>query len=184
MENKITYFESARDDNTEETFRLVYERIKGTDISKIVLASTTGDVARYAMDYFKDKGIKLIVVPHQFDFMVPTNKFPAELVSELKHAGHEVYFGTMPFHTDKLYGSNIPTVIADFLRCFSQGVKVCFEIVLMASDGGLLSPGETVAAIAGTGKGSDTALIMQSASTRNLKNLKVNEILCKPINLL
>jgi hypothetical protein len=90
----------------------------------------------------------------------------------------------MLFHTDKLYGSSIPTVIADFLRCISEGVKVCYETVLMASDAGLLAPGESVIAVAGTAKGSDTALVMQAASTRNLKKLKVNEILCKPLNLL
>jgi hypothetical protein len=43
---------------------------------------------------------------------------------------------------------------------FCQGVKVCFEIVLMATDSGLAASGEKVIAIAGTGWGSDTALVM------------------------
>jgi len=29
--------------------------------------------------------------------------------------------------------------MATLLRCFSQGVKVCFEIVVMATDGGLVT---------------------------------------------
>ncbi len=184
MESKIMYYDSAKDDHTEETFKLVEERLKGSGITKIVLASTTGATARRAMNFFKDRGIKLIVVPHQFNFSRVDNPFQHELVNELRQAGHKVHFGTMLFHTEKLYGSDIPGIIANFLRCFSQGVKVCYEIVLMASDAGLLSAGETVLAIAGTGKGSDTALVMQAASSQNLRNLKVNEILCKPINQL
>ena len=72
--------------------------------------------------------------------------------------------------------------MATLLRCFSQGVKVCFEIVVMATDGGLVTPGEQVIAIAGTGRGSDTALVMQAASSQHLRGLRVNEILCKPLN--
>jgi hypothetical protein len=74
--------------------------------------------------------------------------------------------------------------MANLLRCFSQGVKVCFEIVLMATDAGLLTSGEKVAAIAGTGRGSDTALVMQAASSQNIRKLRVNEIICKPLNTL
>lgn len=184
MENNINYYESVKDDNTEETFRIVKKRLKESGITKIVLASTSGATAKRAMEYFKDAGIKLVVVPHQFNFQVETNRFPADLTDELKKAGHAVHFGTMLFHTEDLYGSIVPRVIADFLRCFCQGVKVCFEIVLMAADAGLLDPGETIIAIAGTGTGSDTALVMQAASSRSFKKLKVNELLCKPLNRL
>ena len=63
-------------------------------------------------------------------------------------------------------------------------MKVCFEIVLMASDAGLLGRGERVIALAGTGRGSDTALVVQATSSQHLENLRVNEILCKPLNVL
>ena len=42
---------------------------------------------------------------------------------------------------------------ASLLRCFCQGTKVCFEIVLMATDAGHVKTGEKVIAIAGTGRG-------------------------------
>jgi hypothetical protein len=134
-----------------------------------------------ASDYFKDSGIRLIVVPHQYDFRRDVNPFPQELVKELRDAGHDVHFGTMLFHTDQLYDSSTPTLMANLLRCFCQGVKVCFEIVMMATDAGLLSKGEKIIAIAGTGRGSDTALVMQASSSRNMKRLRVNEIICKPL---
>ncbi len=88
----------------------------------------------------------------------------------------------MLFHTENLYESNVPTLMANLLRCFCQGIKVCFEIVLMTTDAGLVTIGEKVIAVAGTGRGSDTALVMQASSSRNIKKLRVNEILCKPLN--
>jgi hypothetical protein len=182
MEGKIVYFEVGGAENTEATFRLVQDRLGREDIKKIVIASTTGATARRAMEFFKDQGVKLIVVPHQFDFRRDENAFPPELVKALREAGHDVHFGTMLFHTDGFYGSNNATTMANLLRCFCQGVKVCFEIVLMATDAGLVRGGQKVIAMAGTGRGSDTAMVMQAASTQHPNRLKVNEIICKPLN--
>jgi uncharacterized protein len=182
VETKITYFEDVKADNTEATFVLARERFKGTAIKKLVLASTTGATAEAAAQFFRDDGVKLIVVPHQFDFMRETNPFPQDLAKKLREMGHEVHFATMLFHTDGFYGSTSATLMANLLRCFSQGMKVCFEIVLMATDGGVVASGEQVIAIAGSGRRSDTALVMQAASSQHLKRLRVNEILCKPLN--
>lgn len=181
MESKIVYFEDIKADNTDNTFKMVEERLKAMAVKKIVLASTTGVTAIKALEYFREQDVQLIVVPHQYDFKRKQNPFPPELVKTLRDSGHEVHFGTMLFHTGDLYGSTVPTVMATLLRCFSQGVKVCFEIVLMVTDAGLLNSGEQVIAIAGTGRGSDTALIMQAASSQHLNKLRVNEIICKPL---
>jgi hypothetical protein len=181
MERKIFYFEDIGPENTETTLELAKERSDILEINTIVLASTTGVTARKAVDFFKDRGTRLIIVPHQYDFHREVNLFPRELVKELKESGHEVHFGTMLFHTDGFYESNAPTLMANLLRCFCQGVKVCFEMVFMATDAGLLKKGEKIIAIAGTGRGSDTALVMQATSTQNMKNLRVNEIICKPL---
>jgi len=182
MEGKIFYFEEGGAQNTQATLDLVRERLDRKDIKKIVLASTTGDTARRAMEIFRDQDVKLIVVPHQFDFHRDSNAFPEELAEELRRSGHQVHFGTMLFHTDEFYGSRNATMMANLLRCFCQGFKVCFEIVFMAADAGLVAGGEKVMAVAGTGRGSDTALVMQAASTQHPRRLKVHEILCKPLN--
>jgi hypothetical protein len=182
MESKIVYFESIKAENTEITFGLVHERLNTLGIKKLVLASTTGATAMKAMDFFKGDGVKLIVVPHQFDFHREGNVFPPGLTRTLRESGHEVHFGTMLFHTENLYASSIPALMANLLRCFCQGVKVCFEIVLMVTDAGLLTSGEKVIVIAGTNRGSDTALVMQAASSQNIRKLRVNEIICKPLD--
>jgi hypothetical protein len=181
MERTVTYFETLDPKNTEITFRLARARAKELGIRKIVIASTTGATAKKAMEYFQEDTIQLVVIPHQWDFHREVNAFPQELATALRNAGHVVHFGTMLFHTTDLYESTTPLVMANLLRCFCQGFKVCFEIVLMATDGGHVKSGEPVIAIAGTGRGSDTALVMQAASSQHLKKLRVNEILCKPL---
>jgi uncharacterized protein len=166
MESKTIYFEKILPANTNATFYAVGERLKSKDIKKLVLASTTGATAEKAVEFFHGGCTQLIVVPHQFGFR-PKNAFPPELVKTLKAKGHEVHFGTMLFHTEGLYGCETPTVMANLLRCFGQGVKVCFEIVMMATDAGLCEIGEKVIAIAGTARGADTALVMQAASSHD-----------------
>ncbi len=182
MESRIIYFEKRDPENTDITFQLVQERLSNSGIKKLVIASTTGATARKAVEFFRDSGVKLIVVPHQFDFRRKMNPFPPELVKSLRESGHEVHFATILFHTNGLYESSAPILMANLLRCFSQGVKVCFEIVLMVTDAGLVASGEKVIVIAGTARGSDTALVLQAASSQHLKRLRVHEIICKPLN--
>ena len=80
MESKIVYFEDVRAENTDTVFELVQERLNAGGINKVVLASTMGATARKAMDFFQGSGVKLVVVPHQFDFVREVNPFPQELV--------------------------------------------------------------------------------------------------------
>lgn len=47
-----------------------------------------------------------------------------------------------------------------------QGTKVCVKIVAMACDAGLVRSDQPVLAIAGTGRGADTVLLIWSANSR------------------
>jgi hypothetical protein len=180
MEEKIVYFETSGEENTLEVLRLVEERAQARGISKIVLASTRGDTARAAVDAFDRTELRLVVVPHQFGFG-SQQRFPQQLVTELEKRGHRVHFGTMLFHTEDLYGVRTPRLMATLLRTFCQGIKVCVEIILMACDGGLIEAGEKVIAVAGTGAGADTAIVATSAPSTRLTELRVHEIICKPL---
>jgi uncharacterized protein len=104
----ITYFETLDPENTDITFRLARERAHKLEIRKIVIASTSGATAKKAMEYFKNDGIQLIVIPHQWDFHREINAFPQDLAKTLRDAGHVVHFGTMLFHTNDLYESTTP----------------------------------------------------------------------------
>lgn len=180
MEEKIVYFEEHGNMNTEDTLQLSIERAKARGISKIVLASTRGDTAKVLAEKLTGTGIKMIVVPHQYGFG-PGQRFPQELVKELEKQGHIVHFGTMLFHTENLYGTTVPRIMAVLLRTFCQGMKVCVETVLMAVDGGRVTSGEMVVAVSGTGRGADTAIIVQAAASSDLSNMHITEIICKPL---
>ena len=181
MEEKIVYFEKAGLENTEATLNLALERAKARGIKKIILASTRGETARQAAELLKGSGIKMVVVPHQYGFMSPTQRFPRELIEELDKQGHAVHFGTMLFHTERLYGMDTPTIMANLLRTFCQGIKVCVELIFMTVDGGHVAPEEEVVVVTGTGRGADTAIVAIAAPSTRLPDLHITEIICKPL---
>jgi len=181
IEETITYFEEPGQKNTDKTLNLAMARAKARGIKKIVLASTRGDTARLAAQLFAGTDIKIVVVPHQYGFIRGRQGFPPELISELEQQGHRVYFGTMLFHTDDLYGTRTPSVMAMLLRTICQGMKVVHEILLMAANGGCVTAGEKVVVITGTGRGADTAVVAIAAPSTKLYDLHITEIICKPL---
>jgi hypothetical protein len=178
--NKIVYFEKPGQENTAATFDTVDWALSELGIRKVILASTRGDTARYAMDRYKGQDVRLIIVPHQYGFG-PGQRFPPELVERARQEGHEVHFGTMLFHQEKLFGEGPAQWVANFLRAFCQGDKVCVEILLMAGNAGLVEIGEQVVSVSGTGRGADTALVMTGATSTTLKSMHISRILCKPL---
>jgi hypothetical protein len=180
MQDKIVYFETPGAENTEACFETVDRALTEWGIKKVILASTRGDTARYAMDHYRGQDVRLIVVPHQYGFG-PGQRFPPELVERAEQEGHVVYFGTMLFHQEKAWGEGPAQAVANFLRLFCQGVKVCVEILFMAGNAGLVAEGEQVVVVSGTGRGADTALVMTGGTTTNLKGAHISRILCKPL---
>ena len=180
MERSIVYFEEAGEKNTDETLRLAAKEAVRRGVKKIVLASTRGVTARLAASHLAHTDVRLIVIPHQYGF-TQSQRFPPGLVAELEQHGHRVHFGTMLFHTDRLYGSGTPEAMAMVLRTICQGMKVCVECVLMATDAGLLGSGEEVIAVSGTAQGADTAVVAFAAPSTKLHELHITEIICKPL---
>lgn len=72
--------------------------------------------------------------------------------------------------------------MANVLRRFGEGAKVCIEITMMAADAGLIPVDQDVVAIAGTGRGADTALRIHPANAARFFNLKIREVIAKPID--
>ena len=116
------------------------------------------------------------------------NEFSAEARKEIEARGGKVLQTTMPFHSinDAIRtrtGGSPETLVADALRILGQGTKVCIEIVAMVCDAGLVESGKNVLAIAGTNRGADTILIIKSANSRRLFDMKIIEIVAKPQKL-
>jgi hypothetical protein len=90
-------------------------------------------------------------------------------------------FGGLGRAVKQKFGAiQVDEIIANTLRAFSQGVKVTMEISCMACDAGMIKADVPCIAIAGSGGGSDTAVVILPVNTHRFFDIKVLEILCKP----
>lgn len=190
MEKKITYFEKpGGEENTKQTLALAKERAESLGIKTIVVASTVGDTAVKAVDVFK--GYKVIVVTHTAGFREPnTQEFTEEAKNTVEKKGGIVLttthaFGGIHRALGAPGGPPPPSlamgdIVANTLRIFGQGMKVTCECAAMAADAGLIRTDEEIISIGGTGRGADTAVVIQPNYTHRFFNLKVKEIICKP----
>ncbi len=185
MEAKTVYFEKPGIENTETALKVAKKRAEELGIKTIVIASTVGDTAVRAVEVFKE--CKVIVVTHVAGMRQPDTQEFAEENKKIVEARGGIILTT----THALGGLSramrskyntfvLGEVIADALRIFGQGIKVVCEIAAMAADGGLVRTDEDIIAIAGSGRGADTAVVMKPANTHDFFDLKVREILCKP----
>lgn len=171
-------------DYSDEVFSLVMKRIEEGDIDQVIVATTSGETALKAANSIK--GVQLIVVTHQAGFREPGEmEIPLETIEKLRNKGVKVVTAT---HTlagvdraiRKKHGTWMTTeIIAETLRIFGQGTKVCVEIVMMAADAGVIEMKDLIA-IGGTGRGADTAWVIKPAHSQMFFDMKLKELICKP----
>ena len=191
MESNITYFEKPGASNTETTLRLARERADTLGIRQVVVASTSGDTALKAMDVFQ--GLKVVVVgiatgPHYHDKEQKVVQSFSQKARQLVEAkGGVVLISTHVFGalthalSNQLDWKASPiSLIAAALRVFGTGTKVACEIAMMAADAGLANTTEDAVAIAGRGRGADTAVVLRPVNATRFFDLRVKEIICKP----
>jgi hypothetical protein len=192
MEGKTTYFDKpGGEDNTNVTLELARARAGELGIKTIVVASTVGDTAVKAVNVFK--GFKVIVVTHTTGFYKPgEQEFTAENRAIVEKKGATILTTTHAFGgiqrslASSQSGPHPPPglamgdVIAMTLRMFGQGTKVALEIAAMAADAGLVRTDEEVISIGGTGRGADTALVVQPSHVHRFFHSRVKEVICKP----
>ena len=190
MERKTVYFEKpGGEENTVKTLALAKARADELGIKTVVVASTVGDTAVKAMDVFQ--GFKVIIVTHVTGMRGPdTQEFTGENRKIVEKKGGIIItaahaFGAIHRSLGATGGPPVPTsaigdIIAMTLRTFGQGMKVVCEIAAMAADAGAVRTDEEIISIGGTGRGADTAVVLQPSNTHRFFNLRVKEIICKP----
>ncbi len=184
--DKIIYFEKCGD-HTEEVLMFCKKFAEENGIKDIVVASTTGKTGLKASEIFK--GYNLIIVTHCAGFR---ESGLLELKEEYRRAieenGGKILVATHALSgVERAFRKKFDTIgpveiIANALRCFGEGTKVCIEIALMAADAGLVPVEKDIICIAGTGSGADTSLLIRPAYSMNFFDLKVKKVLCKPTN--
>lgn len=187
VERKVTYFNEAGKQNTDALLRIVKEYVEKEGIRDIVVASTTGETGAKASKIFK--GYNIVIVTHCFGFREPGKiELEDEYRREILANGAKIFTGTHALSSveraiRKDFGTIQPLeLIANTLRLMGEGMKVCVEITLMAADAGLIPVDKDVIAIAGTGRGADTALRIQPANAGRFFDLKIKEVIAKPRN--
>ncbi|HNR25479.1 MAG TPA: pyruvate kinase alpha/beta domain-containing protein [Methanobacteriaceae archaeon] len=182
MEKKIEYFETPGGENTERLIELVKERSEELGIKTMVMASVSGESSLKLAKAVPDA--KIISVTHHAGFRGGDElELNPEFQEELEKRGIPIYVGTHALSgvgrgiSNKFGGTTPVEVIAETLRMFSQGVKVCVEISIMAADAGLIPTDEEIIAIGGTARGVDSALVLKSAHMNNFFELRIREII-------
>ena len=199
MEERIYYFEDTKPENTELLLNIVLRKAKERGIKHVVVASTRGETGAKAAEMFQGTGINIVVVTHPKSPSGPVLLEDNEKRIRL-YGGRIVTttfaFGGVGSSFRKLpprepnqpapqmyYPAYVPPVgelIANILRLFSQGMKVCLEITVTAADTGAIPVGEDVIAVGGQGRGANTAILIKSTNTATFFDLDVKEIIAKP----
>jgi hypothetical protein len=180
-----TYFTQPGPANTTRTLELAHARAAALNIHKILVATTSGATGVQAAQTLR--GLEVIVVTHSAGFRKPDAQ---ELVAEnrraIEAAGSTILtcqhaFGGVGRAVRKKLGTyEVDEIMAYTLRTFCEGIKVAAEMCLMAADAGLVRTDELVIAIAGTGRGADTAAILKPANAQTFFDLRFLEIICMP----
>lgn len=187
VERKTVYFQAPGEQNTESVLELVKGYAQAEGIRDIVVASTTGETGVKASRAFK--GFNVVVVSHHVGFHQPGIwELKEENRKKILENGAKILTATHALSgveraVRKKFGTIMPLeLVANTLRLFGEGTKVCVEITIMAADAGLIPVDRDVIAIAGTGRGADTALVMRPASASRFFDLEIREIIAKPRN--
>jgi len=200
MEDKIYYFEETKTENTDILLGLVKKKALDKGIKHVIVASTRGETGVKAVEAFKGSGINVVVVTHPYG--PKGSRVLAENEKKMKALGATIVTGSFAFGGVSAslrrtpltepgqplpppywpaYVPSMGSLIADVLRLFGQGMKVCFEITVMATDAGAVPVGENVIAIGGQGQGANTAVVIKSTNTTTFFDLDVQEIIAKSI---
>jgi hypothetical protein len=137
-----------------------------------------------AAEAFRGSGIELIAVSISAAFDQEGWTMTAAERQKVGEKGVRVLtslHGLADGVAEGMFGANTPgTVMAETLRCFSQGMKVAVEVSIMAAEAGWIRAGEEIVALGGTDDGADTAIVLRPAYARKIKDLVVCELICKP----
>ena len=184
-EKRTIYFDKAGEQNTDTLLKFAREYVQKEDINDVVVASTTGKTGAKAAKTFKGRNV--VVVTHNFGFKEPgKNELQEEHKKQILAEGAKIFTGTHALSSVERavrrgFGTIQPLeLMANVLRRLGEGTKVCVEITIMAADAGLIPADKDIVAIAGTGRGADTALRIHPANTARFFDMKIREVIAKP----
>lgn len=180
------YFKKSDEETTEVLLEFIFQRARETSIKDVVIPSTSGAVAKLAIERVPES-LRLVVVTHSVGFKkADHSEFDPAVGSLYEGTRHAILTTTHLFRgLDAAFsktsgGAYPPQVFAGALRLFGQGTKVAVEIAMMASDAGLVSVEDWIVSTGGTGHGLDTAYIIKGCHSHDLSAFKFGQLLAIP----
>jgi hypothetical protein len=187
---KTYYFDAPGPGNTRDCARFALERARELGLSKVVVASTSGETADTFHRELKGSGLELIVVTHVMGFTKPgVWEFSSDTARSLRSEGVRIVTGTHALsgleralsRSPKVGGGSRTEAVAEALRkVVAVGLKVAVECVLIAADQGAVGVDEEVVAVGGTVSGADTVCVIRPSHTASFFDLQVREIVAMP----
>jgi hypothetical protein len=184
---KVLYFEKKGTVNTDRTLEIALACCEDKGIQKVVVASSTGKTALRLREKAK-ASVEIIAVTYGAGskYREEVEEFNRNRETLAKKGiqtvrGLQGLSATERAFENKYKSGLLPlNIVADTLRMFSQGMKVCLEVALMAAEAGFITPDEEVVVIGGSGTGADTAVIMKPAYAASMFDTRFKAILCMP----
>ena len=188
---KMAYFDDMGKwkQNTAAVVEIVGRELKSSRIKQVVVATCTGYTgAQFAplAEANPKASFVGVAMASAIDKLYDV-KWSARHGKIMEQAGVKLVRGThvltggMDRALQEQFKGYAPgTLVAQTLYMFSQGMKVCVEIIAMVCDAGLLREGVQVIACAGTGSGCDTAIVATSAGSANLFKMRIHRVLAMP----
>ena len=184
-------FENAGKQNTEAVARIALER--AIELScPVVAASTMGVTADVLLCTAGELGFRGRIVIVRGCSGKPrkgVNLMKPEVKADLEERGavivtaaHALSAGERSLSTT-FKGVYPLEIMANTLRMFGQGTKVCVEASVMAMDADVLPFGMPVVAMGGSHRGADTAIVLTPSYSASVLDTVVHEVLCKPFDI-
>jgi hypothetical protein len=193
---QVYYFNQAGASNTPKVIGAVKRRIRLGGISKILVASESGQLALKLRRILSR--IPIVCVTYDEKTRRKYHK-PPLMKSELQKQeiivvdtvpeplGRELIFRNwFEKETIRLPGASADLFWMTLICVGGHGLRTAVEIVFMAVEVGIIKPRERVISVAGTGWGADSAIVMaatrfaNAVGVRPKMRMKIEEILAMP----
>ncbi len=176
---------------TRDTARAALERAREIGITDFVAATNTGYTVEVLLEEQKkvwpEADLNIVAVTHHAGFREPGgDEMGPDMRRSLREEGVSVLttthlFANIERSVTSNWGGLYPGgIVSATLRMFGQGMKVCFEIAVMAIDAAMIPYDTEIMILGGTGGGADTAVIMKPAHAKSFFDTELLETVCRP----
>jgi len=194
-ERPVYYFEEPGAENTGWVIEAVSRRLEGGEVSKVIIASSSGNTAVEFARSLRGRAELTCVseAPYRREWGEEWPCLKEEFRQELERLGVTIIdrvpyiFHSSILESSKDSGAFPERVVRETLYSFGQGMKVAVEVALTAVSCGYVTPYEDVIGVGGSGKGADTAIVLRATYPASLfdkdpvKRLEIREVIAMPI---